>query len=525
MLVFAPIGRDAELTRELLAREGIVVEICRTAHAVANELRQGAAALIVTEELFDDEDMTLIAAALRAQPPWSDIAVLLFAGTDGGTAIRRTVEAHEWFPNVTLLDRPIRLAAAMSIVRSAIRARARQLELRDLVVQLNAAREEAETANRLKDEFLATLSHELRTPLNAIIGWTAMLRHAPSDRQRLQHGLEVIERNARSQAHLVEDVLDMARIITGKLRLELKPLSVQTVVDSAVEALRPAADAKRIRLDVSCALGMPAINGDAARLQQVLWNVLSNAVKFTSEDGSISVRVGMSASHVRVAIADTGIGIDPQFLPFVFDRFRQADQTVTRGHGGLGLGLAIVKHLIELHGGRVGVTSAGLGKGATFTLDLPVPAVLASGPKPDAPSTDALDLQFSGCRILVVDDDETTRELLGELLAGADAVVMTAPSAEAAFEAVQQAEPHVIIADIGLPGEDGCSLMRRIRSLPSRIADVPAIALSAYTRHEDRESARASGFTSFIGKPATPADLMIAVQQVLAAAQSNSGDT
>lgn len=516
VLVFAPIGRDAELTRELLARVSIDAEICRTIDAVTTALGEGVAALIATEELFEQEGASRIAAALRAQPPWSDIAVLLFAGSEGQTALSRTIEALEWFPNVTLLERPIRVTVAVSIVRSAIRARRRQLEVRDLLIQLEAAREQAETASRTKDEFLATLSHELRTPLNAILGWTAMLKHGPIDPSRLHRGLDVIDRNARSQAQLVEDVLDMARVITGKLRIELKPVSVTGVVDLAIEAMRPAADAKRISLVLERRTEIPLIHGDTARLQQILWNLISNAVKFTPEGGNISIRVELRGAHVRISISDSGVGIDPQFLPFVFDRFRQADQSVTRAHSGLGLGLAIVKHLVELHGGQVSVNSAGLGKGSTFDIDFPVPAVLLPGTSADARSIDPFTLRLPGRRILVVDDDAATRELLGELFDRAEAVVTTADSAAAAFAAVQRDKPHVIISDIGLPGEDGCSLMRRIRALPPPAGNVPSIALSAYTRSEDLEGARASGFTHFIGKPAPPGDLLVAVNRLLA---------
>jgi signal transduction histidine kinase/CheY-like chemotaxis protein len=524
VLIFAPIGRDAELTHELLGREGIATEIFRSVTELTAAIAGGAAALIVTEELFEHDGVAPIAAALRAQPPWSDIAVLLFAGPDGSAVPGRTIEANESFPNVTRLDRPIRVAVAVSIVRAAIRARLRQLELRDLLVQLEAAREEAEAASRLKDEFLATLSHELRTPLNAIIGWTAMLRHGELDQAQVRRGLEVIDRNARSQVRLVEDVLDIARVITGKLRLELKPVSLTSIIESAVEALRPAAEAKWIRMETVRTGATPLVNGDAARLQQVLWNLLSNAVKFTPEGGGIAVRIETSGSHVRVSVTDTGMGIDAQFLPFVFDRFRQADQSVTRGHGGLGLGLAIVKHLVELHGGTVRVSSDGLGKGATFVLDFPVAAELVSGVGTDTIAPNALGRTFAHRRILIVDDDETTREMLAELLGRAEALVTTAESAARALAAIQETTPDVIIADIGLPGEDGCSLIRRIRSLPTPAASVPAIALSAYTRYEDRERALASGFTDFIGKPADPADLITVVQRVMAPAPSHSTD-
>jgi signal transduction histidine kinase/CheY-like chemotaxis protein len=516
VLIFAPVGRDAALTRELLARASIVAEVCPSVASVRERIKSGAAALILTEEAFEHTDFEWIVEALRSQPPWSDIAVLLFAGREGRTPSSLTVTAIERLPNVTLLDRPIGVAVAISIVRAAIRARARQLEVRDLLSELDQARQQAEAASRLKDEFLATLSHELRTPLNAILGWTSILRQGQVDSKGAQRGLEVIDRNARAQAQLVEDVLDMARVITGNLRVELQPLMLQSVIDAAVEALKPTADAKRIELVVERLSEPTLIRGDANRLQQVMWNLLSNAVKFTPDGGRITVRTAHEQSNTRIEVTDTGIGIAREFLPYVFDRFRQADQSATRGHGGLGLGLAIVKHLLELHGGTVTVHSPGLGHGATFTIELPVPAMLGGRVVPDPPAVAAaFDFQLPGRRVLVVDDDVATQELLEAVFERAGAVVVPADSAAAAMEAVQAEAPDLIIADIGLPVEDGCSLIRRIRALPPPAGEVPAIALSAYTRAEDRQAARTAGFTHFIAKPAALQDLLAAVAHLI----------
>ncbi len=516
VLVYAPVGRDAALTRELLSRAAIEAVICLSIDQLVHELGVGAGAVILTEEVFESPGFQSIVQRLEAQPPWSDIAVLLFAGAEDRSASPRTIQVLDRLPNVTLLERPIRIAVAVSIIRAALRARRRQLEVRDLLVALDDARSAAETANRLKDEFLATLSHELRTPLNAILGWTAMLRHGRVDSTRMQRGLEVIDRNAQAQAQLVEDVLDTARVITGKLRLELQPVAITGIVDAAVEALRPAADAKGITLEVARRTDPPLVRGDAHRLQQVFWNLLSNAVKFTPEGGEIQVRIDSPDSQVRVMVKDTGIGLEPQFLPFVFDRFRQADQSTTRGHGGLGLGLALVKHLVELHGGRVEVQSDGPSRGSTFIVVLPIPAVLLTRDAKAREDVAPFGLQFPGRTVLVVDDDAATRELLGELFDEAMANVATADSAAAAYAAVTTRQPDVIIADIGLPGEDGISLIRRIRAIPGPAGRVPAIALSAYTRSEDRETARNAGFSDFIGKPAAPQDLLTAVHRLLA---------
>ena len=514
--IFAPIGRDAALTRDLLARAGVNAEICSSIGTLCEGIRDGAAAVILTEEIFEHDGVDQVARALGEQPPWSDIAILLFAGSEGRAASTLTVEALERLPNVTLLDRPIRVTAVLSIVRAAIRARARQLEVRDLLTALDAARQDAERASRLKDEFLATLSHELRTPLNAILGWTAMLRRGQLDDEKSRRGLEVIDRNARAQAQLVEEVLDMSRIITGKLRVDLTATCLQDVIEGAIESLKPAAEVKRITIDWSRRHGPILVRGDADKLQQVMWNLLSNAVKFTPEGGLVQVRVDMTGSHVRVAVTDTGIGIEPQFMPFAFDRFRQADQSATRYHGGLGLGLAIVKHLVELHGGTVTVASNGPGSGSTFTVMLPVPALLDASAGPGhARGSDPFDIRLPGRSILVVDDDAATRELLATLFDQAHATVETVDSAAAAIAAVQARTPEVMIADIGLPGEDGYSLIRRIRALPSPACDIPAIALSAYTRAEDRDAAHAAGFDRFVGKPALPQNLLLAVDDLL----------
>jgi CheY-like chemotaxis protein len=319
----------------------------------------------------------------------------------------------------------------------------------------------------------------------------------------------VVERNARAQAKLIEDVLDMARIITGKLRLDMRPVALGPIVEAAMDAIRPAADAKSINLRVNAG-SVPAINGDTMRLQQVLWNLLSNAVKFTPAKGTITVSLQLIDSHAALAVSDTGSGLPPEFLPYVFDRFRQADQSVTRSYGGLGLGLSIVKHMVELHGGTVAVDSPGAGLGATFTVSLPIPVML------DAPvdrrerdqAADAFALRLDGRRVLVVDDDFATRELLRDLFERAGAAVVTAASAAAAIDEVLHDAPHAIVADIGMPDEDGLTLMRRIRRLPPPGGLVPAIALSAYTRGEDQDAARQAGFSAFIAKPATPQELL-----------------
>jgi signal transduction histidine kinase/CheY-like chemotaxis protein len=491
--------------------------VCTSLDHLCAELAKEAGAIILTEEALEDIGFAALVDAINRQPPWSDVPVILFAGSPDRSGSIRTRGVVDSLRNVTVIERPIRVGAVVSVVRAALRARVRQYQMRDTLVALRAARSEAEAASRLKDEFLATLSHELRTPLNAILGWTTMLRHGQVEPGRVATALEVVERNARAQAQLIEDVLDMARIITGKLRVELRPVAAGPIVETAIEAARPSALAKSITLRTSIG-EVPTIRGDAGRLQQVLWNLLSNAVKFTPPGGEVAVCLFRRSSEVVITVSDTGAGFAQEFVPFIFDRFRQADQTTTRGHGGLGLGLSIVKHLVELHGGTVRADSAGLGQGATFSVSVPIPVLLESPPdrrESEHRHGDAFAIKFEGRKILVVDDDGATRELLTELLQGTGASVETAPSAGMALERIGQRPPDLLIADIGLPEEDGYSLIRRVRTLSGPVRGVPAIALSAYTRAEDREAAREAGFTRFIAKPATPQQLLRAVQALL----------
>jgi signal transduction histidine kinase len=382
-LVHAPVGRDAVLTRELLERSDLPCHICPDISSLCAEFERGAGAIILTEEVLDRPGLRQLARTLDQQPAWSDVPVLLFAGGEQSRASLRTIQTLEVLRNVTLLDRPMRLAAVLSTLRAALRARARQYELRDVLTALRAARDEAERANRLKDEFLATLSHELRTPLNAILGWVAMLQNGQAPIDRLPHALNVIRRNADLQAQIVGDVLDMSRIITGRMQLAIEALDLGAIIVSAVETVRPGAEAKNLSLGIDVDPEIPTLHGDGARLQQILWNLLSNAVKFTPPGGRISVSARRGGMGVLVAVADTGAGLDTDFLPYAFDRFRQEDQSFTRTQGGLGLGLAIVKNLVELHGGQVTAFSDGPNTGATFVVELPIfSRADATGPVP-----------------------------------------------------------------------------------------------------------------------------------------------
>jgi PAS domain S-box-containing protein len=383
-----------------------------------------------------------------------------------------------------------------------------------------AARGAAERLSDLKDEFLATLSHELRTPLNAILGWAQVLRSGPKDKADLAKGLETIERNARVQTQLIEDLLDMSRITSGKLRLDIQTLQPGVVVEAAIDTVRPAADAKGIRLEKVLDPAAGPISGDPNRLQQVIWNLLSNAIKFTPRDGRVHVVLERVDSHVEITVADTGVGIRQEFIPHLFERFRQGDASTTRAYGGLGLGLSIVKNLVELHGGTVQVTSPGEGRGTTVTVELPLSVIHRSAGErsyPDTSSSGALThaAELSGLTVLIVDDQLDARELVQRVLEDCGAKAVTASSVSEGLSLVEVHRPDVLVTDIGMPGIDGFELLRRIRALGSeRGGRVPAIALTAFARSEDRTRALRAGFVVHVSKPVDPAELVATVASV-----------
>lgn len=382
---------------------------------------------------------------------------------------------------------------------------------------LEAARAEAERANRLKDDFLATISHELRTPLQSILGWTSLLETEEVSEPRVAKGLEVIARNARAQAQLIEDILDTSRIIAGQLELNPAPVDLEHVVGAAADTLRHAAEAKGIALRVSCGPNLGTLVGDPARLQQVIWNLVSNAIKFTSE-GSVEVTAERTADQVVISVRDTGSGIAPDFLPRVFERFRQADGTKSRRQGGLGLGLAIVRHLVELHGGEVSAHSEGEGKGAVFRVALPLAAAA-----PKAVAEDRVTGSFATTRpldqrrVLVVDDEDDAREVVAAILQRAGAIVELRSDAAGGVEAVDAKRPDVLVSDIGMPGEDGHSLLRRLRAKEAAAGQrrLPALALTAYARQQDEQAALEAGFDRHLAKPVEPRDLVDALRALL----------
>jgi signal transduction histidine kinase/CheY-like chemotaxis protein len=391
------------------------------------------------------------------------------------------------------------------------------------LAQEQLARTEAEHANRMKDEFLATVSHELRTPLTAIMGWSHMMRKGKLDDATMARAIETIERNAKSQAQLVEDILDVSRMIMGKLRLSIAPVDLSAVINAAIDSIQLAADSREIKLEVTLDPSARHALGDASRLQQVVWNLLSNAIKFTPRSGQVSVRLERVDNQIKLCISDTGCGIQKDFLPFVFDRFRQADGTPTRTHGGLGLGLAIVRHLVELHGGTVQADSAGIDQGASFTITLPLAWAVEKPTQRKSQKAllrlveerqDYVDSlpQLEGVKILVVDDDHDTLQVISVILEERKADVQLAPSVDEALELLQWYQPDVVVSDLGMPAQDGYALIEKLRAIDARENKrTPAIALTSYVRVADRMRALAAGFNLFVPKPVEPAELITAV--------------
>jgi signal transduction histidine kinase/ActR/RegA family two-component response regulator len=515
----AVIGRAAEGR----ARVRIFGEMVALLWAEGN-----SAAAIRLEELWNDLHKIRTFSLYCAYPINGFGGEMLAAGLhDVCTAHSRVIPAESYtalsnaddrLRNIIQLQQKARSLEAEIAERKEVEER-----LRVSLIQEQLARVEAERANRLKDEFLATVSHELRTPLNAIIGWTHMVRAGGLDEATAARAIETIERNAKSQAQLIEDILDVSRVVTGKLRLNIERVDVASVINAAVDSVQLAADAKGIRLEVILDRSAREVPGDASRLQQIVWNLLSNAIKFTPAGGRVQVRLERAGSDAQIRVSDTGQGISPDFLPFIFDRFRQADGTSTRRYGGLGLGLAIVRHLLELHGGTISADSPGEGLGATFTVRLPLAAARASANSRGRGAESSLRIEddraraeplarLAGVQVLLVDDDEDTLHMLAIMLKAHGATVQTAASAAEALDALRWYEPDVLVSDLAMPDEDGYSLIAKVRAREAEGGrQTPAVALTAYVRVEDRARALSAGFNMFVPKPVEPSELITAI--------------
>jgi PAS domain S-box-containing protein len=484
-------------------QEGRVTEFNRAAETMFGYSRDEAigrdlAALIIPGGLREGHRAGLKTYLSTGKGPFIDSRVET-------TAVR--ADGHQFPVEVSITRVPTTPPLFTGFVRDVTSRVNAERERTALLEAELAARREAEAANRAKDEFLATLSHELRTPLNAIVGWTRMLLDGTLDEDSHQRALQIIDRNAHLQAQLVTDILDVSRIITGKMALDIRPVDLSTIVSAALDTVRPSADAKRIRIASTIDPSARFTSGDPQRLQQVIWNLLSNAIKFTPEDGFVAVDLDARGEKLSLTVADSGAGIPPHFIPHVFDRFRQADSSSTREHGGLGLGLAIVRHIVEAHGGSVRAESEGPGKGARFIVELPRTSTEADAGMAaaggGAAATASRSLQ--GCRVLVVDDQRDARELLTVKLAASGAEVRTAVSVEDALKVVRERWPNVLLADIGLPGRDGYSLIREIRQMErDGLPRLRAAAVTAYALAEDRDRALAAGFDAYVAKPIQP---------------------
>lgn len=528
VLTLPPTRRDGEVTHRLLRAAHVECQLCSDPSEAVREIGRGAGALLLTEKILTVPGFNEILETLGKQEPWSDLPIVMLL--QGGALSAGASQMLSSLSNVTLLERPAPIRTVISAVQAALRARVRQYQIREQFQQIRraeaerqqllereqAARREAERTGRIKDEFLATLSHELRTPLSAIFGWVQLLKMSPGDSQGVAAAIEVIDRNVRVQTQLIADLLDMSRIVSGKIRLDVQRVELSEVIRAAIEAVQPAIEAKQLRLEQVVDPQLGSVSGDFGRLQQVLWNLLTNAVKFTPKSGRIHVLAERVNSHVEVSVTDTGEGITAEFLPHLFERFTQADGSITRTHGGLGLGLSIVKNLIEMHGGSITAESPGAGLGATFTVRLPtriakVEEESLSHPLGSIahPMSHAEFDKLPGIKVLVVDDEPDARELMKRFLESSDAIPALAASASEALGLLFSREsPDVIVSDIGMPDEDGYEFMQKVRD---RGIKTPAIALTAFARSEDRVRALQAGFQAHLAKPVEPAELLATI--------------
>ena len=495
--------RSAEILRPVTTDDGKIVGYVYLATELDEMWARFRAQLLALTTMFVLAGGAALLLSSRLQRvvsrPLADLSQTASAISTQGDYTLRATPGNE--------DELGTVVATFNTMLDRIEERERELREANVVLQ---------DANRLKDEFLATLSHELRTPLNAVVGWSRLLRGDRMPPEARARALDAIERNATVQARLIDDLLDISSVMRGKFRLEVEPLDLRSVVDAAVEIVRPGASAKNVAIDVHCEEGSGLVTGDAQRLQQVLWNLLSNSVKFTPPGGRIVVQLASQGPVELIEVTDTGLGIEPAFLPHVFDLFRQADASSTREYGGLGLGLAIVRKVVELHGGTVTAASDGAGHGAKMSVRLPRRSVSVDLSAPAAPAVRPAPRRTTdGLRVLIVEDDPDGRELVAALLADRGATVTGVGSALEAMAVIEQINPDVVLSDIAMQGNDGYALIRWIRELPGPLAAVPAVALTAYAGEADRRRVLAAGFQGFVSKP-FDAEILVATLADLA---------
>jgi signal transduction histidine kinase len=493
----------------ILQKAGYEVVEAGTGAEALKLVRELMPQLVLCDVALPDMNGVDVCRRIKSDPATGSIPVIQISATFVSAADEK--EGLKGGADIYLTEplEPKELETVVSVLLRLRRTEAEALE------KERAARAQAEEATRLKDEFLANLSHELRTPMNIIIGWAHLLRAGPLNEQQKLRAAESIERAARSQAQLIEDLLDVSRIVTGKFRLKMQDVDVGSVLRMAVESLRLVAHAKQVVLTFAQPGTAAMVRGDADRLQQVFWNLLSNAVKFTPAGGCVDAQLEQTGDHIRIKIVDTGVGIAREFLPYVFDRFRQADSTSTRQHTGMGLGLAIVRHVVELHGGKVHADSPGENMGSTFTVTLPMRAAASAENSGDGTAEDEMEPAASGTRVLLIEDDPDAREVAVAGLEKAGFELRSAGSAREALAILDVWQPDVVVSDIGMPGMDGYEFIRELRSRgPSRGGHVPALALTAFARLEDVARARANGYDGHISKPVNPKDLAATIVEL-----------
>ena len=510
VMVMAPVGKDAQAISNLLNAEGFEAFICLEPCEAASEIKD-AGVLIMTEEALESASAANLLEALKTQPPWSELPVIIL--TSGGASRRsRLLDiAADAAGSVTLLERPIGTATLLRAIQAASRSRRRQYQVRDLLIREQELRQAADEANRLKDEFLATMSHELRNPLNVILGYSELLLRTEDVKGSpiLKRASEALRRNALSQSQLIHDLLELSRLRSGKLALNRETVPLRKAIENALETVRAQADAKQIHIDIEMPDEPLFVDGDILRLEQIAWNILTNAVKFTPAGGSVSISVVREGGEIVLSVADTGQGIEASFLPNVFEMFRQGDSSTDREHAGMGIGLALVRQLVQLHGGSVTAYSQGHGKGSRFTVRLP--ARIETVRKDNAKSFAAAELDQ--LTALVVDDDEDTTFLLKYLLEMSGATVTTANSGAEGLSVADRENFNVILSDISMPGMNGFEFVRKLRALPGK-EEVAVVALTGLGRPEDVARARNEGFVAHLTKPVDVETLLRVLQGI-----------
>ena len=517
VLILAPTGRDGTNLSALLTQNGFNPNLCSDLSQLIFEADRGVASFVIAEEAITKGELDALINLLKRQEPWSDLPLIVI----GGSSVRNNQTSYDIFAhefNFTLLERPLSTATLVTTLRSSLRSRRKQYEIRNLLRERTmildaerAAREQAVAANRMKDDFLAVVSHELRNPLNSILGFAQLLKKPGRTPEQIASGLEIIERNSRAQASLIDDLLDITRIVTGKLRVELDELELSSIVNASILAVKPSAEAKNIQLVAKIPDKPVLVLADISRLQQVVSNLLTNAVKFSEKNGKVEIELSCDGIDAVIQVRDSGVGISEEFLPLVFDRFRQASNAGGRGAMGLGLGLSIVKHLMELHNGSVKAESPGRGKGSTFTVCIPLHASNSSFKfeKANKPETIKEISRLSGIKVLTVDDEPDSCQLIKQLLEDAGAEVEMAGSVLEALSALERFKPSILLSDLSMPDHNGYELLARIRKLSEeRGGKIPAIAVTAFARPDDKARCMDWGFQGHVSKPIFAGELI-----------------